>query len=163
MDELKNEAVTGFIGSHFLEGVFHGKKYLTVNNGTHFYLASREPLTKEPVSVSLPNSLYYTDYTIDELEDLFRCRLNVKYRGHIFLTGLVSAGLEEFELLSPDIPYSPEQEAIEQEAGLTYDHELGGNHKIVPASELDDFILNRESIYAIVKAKIAGKGAEEPA
>ncbi len=149
MDELREEAVRGFIGNHYLEGVVNGKRYMVFNNGVHFYVSTKQPLTEASFQ---DGDIYLTDFSIDELSDLNECSLSAFYQGHEFQVGLVSAGVEKVELVAP---YS--MESIAKELGFDYDQNDRVTHKFVASTELDTIRIKRESIYNIAKTKLEEK------
>ncbi len=148
MEELKKEAVIPFTGYAFYEAVYEGKKHLATIVDTRCVLISKEPVSEKS---EFKHVLYITECTIDELDDLFKSRLTAQYKGLDFDVGKVSAGIDTVELISNHA----ERCFMEEDLGFTFDRDVSGNHKLVPASKLDELTVTRTSIYEAVKARIA--------
>ena len=95
-----SDAIIGYNGQNFYEGLLEGRTFITQRMDNVFCLFSRDPINGN--SKPYRNG-YITEAGLDELEDIYKSNLQAMYNGNWYIVQLVSPNYEKVELLArPD-------------------------------------------------------------
>ena len=151
-ETIKNSPV-GFYGERFFEADYNYKRHIVQIKDGLIYA-----YTKEPIAAS--SAPYYDGYlsqfTINEITDLFLSKITAIYKGNKYKVGSVSANGEGIELIGDYKDW-----IRDEKLGIVYDREFDVRHKIVSLAELDDVEFERHSIYQEFKNQLEGKNEPE--
>lgn len=141
--ECKEKHIWGFIGSRYYEGVYAGKNYAVNPRGERMIaLFSREPITSR--SMVYRNG-YETLVRVDELDDLYRCKMYATYKGHEYEVEDVGPELEDLYLRARRNPHRNLLKE-DEELGFIYYFEERMAGKFVTPEELDSIRVEKESV-----------------